>query len=764
MRAPDAFLALQARARRRAAAIGAWRVLPWLLPAAWWAHQARGAAWLLPVAVALVAAWATWRAAMRIDAAWIARGLDASRVELEDSSALLLADPATLPPLARLQRARIAGRLGTDRDSALRPAWPRALAAPALAAIACTVVLALAPWRALPSPPRAGAAPALRGAATGAQGLRTIELRVTPPAYTGLPASRGDSQEVLVPEGSVLQWRLVTRHAARSVSLDFHDGSTLALQRDGDGWRGTRRVLRDSLYRLRYDARTDPAARWHRISVRRDRPPRLQVRLPEHSLTVLDRAQTGWDLLVEASDDYGLGAASLQVTLAQGSGEDIKVSTRTLALADSGDARARRYRRRVDLGALGFAVGDDLVLRVSVADRRAPLAQVTRSPGFILRWPPPPGAQASGVEGLVKRTLPAYFRSQRQIIIDTEALLGERRGLAAATVDTRSDGIGVDQRILRLRYGQFLGEESESGRPAATPDAVSRARAVTADAPAAPNASAPAADAGAAPAAPADSTLPAAGEAGDTQVAAAPATGFGVDTAGVVAEFSHIHDAPEAATLLDPDTRLLLKSALDAMWLAEGELRTSHPERALPHEYRALRFIKQVQQASRIYLARVGLELPPVDETRRLHGDRAGIAPSADDLRPAETTAAPVRDLWLQLGALPAAAAPGTDDAAREQAAQAFARWLRARDARTAAGAADGVADGTGTTGAEDDTLALFEAFDRWHAQPGCAACTEALRRRLWPLLPPVTSALRPRAAADAGGARYLDALQAPRP
>ncbi len=760
MSLPAAFAALQARARRRVIAIAALRWLPWALPAAWWAQAVGGAgAWALPAVVLAIAAARMWQAARRIDAAWIARALDARRPELEDSTALLLADAEALPGLARLQRARVAARLSADAACDLRPAWPRALPASAAAAIACTALLALAPWRGLPTPQEGPAASAARAAAAQDQGVRAITLRVTPPAYTGLPVTQLDRLDASVPEAARLHWQLATRRPVRALSLEFHDGSVLALHRDAAAWSGERAFARDTLYRLRFDDRLAPGTRWHRISVRRDRAPRLAVRLPEHSLTVLDRAQSSWELLVEASDDYGLGAASLQLTLAQGSGENIKVSTRTLPLEGSGDMRSRRYRRRVDLAALGFAVGDDLVARVSVADRRTPQAQTTRSPGFILRWPAPPGAQASGVEGLVKRTLPAYFRSQRQIIIDTEALLGERRGLPAAVVEKRSDGIGVDQRILRLRYGQFLGEEAESGRhtPAAPAAAVAPTASVV---PGVPGAATAAATEGVTAAEPPDAE-----HADEAHVAAAaPSAGFGVDTAGVVAEYSHVHDEAEAATLLDPDTRVLLKSALDAMWLAEGALRTSHPERALPHEYRALRLIKQVQQASRIYLARVGLELPPIDETRRLHGERTGIAPTPVPLRAAEDKASPVRALWQQL-ALPASARPPTPatdaaEGAREQAAQDFARWLRARDGQRPPSDADMQDDAA----PGDDTLALFEAFDRWHADPGCAACAAALRRQLWPLLPPAPTALPPRTASDAQGGRYLDALAAPSP
>ncbi|GAE58256.1 hypothetical protein XPN_0162, partial [Xanthomonas arboricola pv. pruni MAFF 301427] len=90
----------------------------------------------------------------------------------------------------------------------------------------------------------------------------------------------------------------------------------------------------------------------------------------------------------------------------------------------------------------------------------------------------------------------------------------------------------------------------------------------------------------------------------------------------MLSEFGHTHDHAEAATLLDPQTRALLRAALDQMWQSEGELRQGHPERALPFANKALGFIKQVQQAERIYLARVGTQLPPIDPGRRLSGDR----------------------------------------------------------------------------------------------------------------------------------------------
>src|SRR3546814_19482676 len=81
----------------------------------------------------------------------------------------------------------------------------------------------------------------------------------------------------------------------------------------------------------------------------------------------------------------------------------------------------------------------------TLTDTLFPSTPLFRS-SLILRWPPPASAATDALEGIVQSTLPAYFRSQRQIIIDTEALIAERSRLAKARFVDRSDAIGVDQR------------------------------------------------------------------------------------------------------------------------------------------------------------------------------------------------------------------------------------------------------------------------------------------------------------------------------
>ena len=81
--------------------------------------------------------------------------------------------------------------------------------------------------------------------------------------------------------------------------------------------------------------------------------------------------------------------------------------------------------------------------------------------GLVFQWIKDQG----GLEGMARKILPVYFRSQRQIIIDTEALVAQQPSLAHDAFVDKSDQIGNDQRLLRLRYGQFLGEEQGHGAP-----------------------------------------------------------------------------------------------------------------------------------------------------------------------------------------------------------------------------------------------------------------------------------------------------------
>src|SRR5690606_19621031 len=186
-----------------------------------------------------------------------------------------------------------------------------------------------------------------------------VALRVTPPDYTGRPPREGNQLAVEVEQDSRLRWSLGFAIAPRSVQLVFVDGTQLQLAPEDGRFVGEREIAAATLYRVEIEGAPAVEPDLQRIDVISDRAPQLRVLAPERTLTLVDAAQRGWDLHIEAEDDYGLQQAELTLTLAQGSGEQVTVSERRLSLRGEGDARLRSYRHRVDLEALGYGRGDD---------------------------------------------------------------------------------------------------------------------------------------------------------------------------------------------------------------------------------------------------------------------------------------------------------------------------------------------------------------------------------------------------------------------
>ena len=654
----------------------------------------------LPAAVllALVVVVITVIRVGRMDLAWLARSLDLHCAELEDSSALLFDLDQGRGGLAPLQRQRLLARLAQVELPDLRPSWPWAKIL-SLALVSAALLMAVLYRSPAASVPAASVVERADQISTPTHTtLGPALIRVQPPAYTGIEPGAGNALDLKVPEGSLLQWDLQIDPSPASATLKFLDRSELALSRAEDGhWRAEKTIAKSTYYYLEISGAPplSGSENWA-IEVIPDLPPQITVIEPERNLTILEQERRHWPLRFEVSDDYGLGVAELTITLAQGSGELVEVSERKLRLRGEGDARSRRYAQNLQLGAYGFARGDDLIIRLSVADNRSPQPQLARSASYILRWPAELSAEVGEIDGVVQRVMPTWFRSQRQIIIDTENLLERRPQLSHEQLASESNEIGISQHTLRLRYGQFLGEESEE----------------VADRPG--EASEHHADDGH------DH-----GEPGQSAT-------FGV-AEDVLAAYGHTHDYAEATTLFDPRTRRLLKAALDQMWRAEEQLRTAAPQAALPFEYAALEYIKQAQQASRIYLARVGLELPPIDFSRRLSGDTRDLARPRDTLTAADQES-PVRTLWSALAEQRSPLDPALISAVEQWVAE----------------------QGEGLSGG----LELLATLDRLRRDPACSDCAAALRERLWPLLQAPVAGVTQRRGDKESGAVYLRALQ----
>ncbi len=670
---------------------------------------------MLVAGLAITAAVAAWRN-RRFDSVWLVRQLDAVRPDFEDSADLLVAAETGLGPLQRLQRRRIAARLPFVDAGALRPGWQtHAIAGAWIAGLAIGAAALLWPAADGSAPLRVAPVAAV---AAGPPRLIGQRLRITPPAYTGL-AARDAGLSARAPVTSRLAWTLRFAPQPARVMLQAADGRRIALARRGDDWVASAGLDRSLLYRV-VAAEMAPGP-LQRIDAIADTAPVIRVVEPERTLTPLAAGQTRWRLVFDVTDDHGVAAAArLRIIVTQGEGENITFRESARVVPGPGTHRRRRFETVLDIKALGLTAGNDIVAQLIVADNRSPGPQASRSPSLILRWPPDLGREAGGLDGMVRTVLPAYFRSQRQIIIDTEALIKQRRRLPADPFLARSDTIGVDQRLLRLRYGALLGDETSDAPVLPTSDAPEPAALPTSDAPGRPATGAPGTK-------PAPMPSGHAADDGHDHGTAKPVFGSAGD---ILADYGHAHGEADGATLLDPASSTLLRQAVDAMWEAERNLRQGAPESALPFAYVALRRIKAVQQASRIYLSRTGPELAPIDLGRRLSGDR--------------------KDL-------------GTPSLAPERRASDGANAVPAAIWRALAGpdrvSLDGL-QGWAAAHPPADPLALAAAIDAVVRDPDCGACRATLRAQLWVAMAPPPARITRRGAGDAVGRRYQDALR----
>lgn len=689
-------------ARRRAVSeavlIGTPAVL--VLAALGWALGGLAAAAATLVAGGMALGWAAARIAARFNTGWLVRRLNAREAQLEDSAGLVFTGMER-SPLERLQAERIAARITAIDPASLADGWsqPRlalawSLGFAGLAGIAFWQIHASAP------PPLAPAADST-SAAPGEPRLTGQRVRIVPPVYTGLPARYSESLDIRAPAGSRIEWTLGFDPQPQAAALQLVGGQRLPLVRGTEGWSGELRLDVPSLYRIAAQGirENQPA---HRLEPVADEPPQVRVIEPASGLVTMQPGQRSWRIVFETSDDYAVDAlARLTLTTAIGEGENVRFAETGISLRGTGDPRRRRFAIDLPLARYGLVPGSDLVAQLTIADTRAPAPQMVRGPGVILRYPSARPPEAEGLDLMAKQQMPAYFRSQRQVIIDTEALIKQRRNLSADEFLLRSDTIGVDQRLLRLRYGQFVGMEAEETPrpPMPTSDK---------DEPAEPEHY----------------------EGDGHDHGTAPENPVFGDIGNITAEYGHVHDESEAATLLDPDTRELLKAALDAMWEAEVNLRTGKPEAALPFENKALEYIKKVQQATRIYLPRVGSQLPPIDMARRLTGKREGIVGAGVQLAPFAIDDAVPATAWRAL------AQPGAIDL------DGLDQWVRANGRRMR------------------DPLAVLAAIDGLRGTPSSRALREALRGQLWTVLTRPPAQVRRRGDGGSTGRRYMQGLR----
>lgn len=540
----------------------------------------------------------------------------------EESAQLLLQEPEQLSVLQKLQRQRVVAVYADNLAKV--EAWQTPLRyrnGSIIIVLALLVVIftnqlkLLSQQLALPS----GAVDSLSQTVADATIVSQIAITITPPVYTGMAARSSAQLDLDVPEGSQIEWSLkFSGKPANGYALELSDGQRIPLRAaQQDLWQAQMSAVSTDLYRLIaiYAEGSSTIGDIYALTVQLDQQP--DIRIIEPSGSTLEIPKSGpavFNSEVLISDDFGIEKVGILASVAKGSGEGVKFRDQKLEFQQSSEVeKGTVYQRRWDLTPLGMEPGDEVYFSILASDNKQPEPNVARSTTVIVRWLDE-DRTGLAADGLAIDFIPEFFKSQRQIIIDTEQLIEDTPNLAGQAFKNTAYEIGHAQADLKQKYGQYLGDEFGEGpgeqigptqldsSPAHDDDGHDENAHAENDGQA--RVGTPGSVAGA-------------HAHSESAVSISNATNIN----DMVKLFGHDHGDPEIGIIGKQSPLALMKRAVSEMWSAEKHLMQAEPELALPFEYEAYKYLKLARQADRIYVKRLGFEPPPVTEERRLTGE-----------------------------------------------------------------------------------------------------------------------------------------------
>ncbi|MEO5998920.1 MAG: DUF4175 family protein [Chitinophagaceae bacterium] len=511
----------------------------------------------------------------------VARFLNRMFPQMEESADLLLRSDESLNQLEKLQVAKIE-KVITGFPPPKE--WINQLEVSALlllATIGMCFIIAMIPFSSGNIDPRNSfnfKKAALPKTEKVPASVASISIKIIPPTYTGKRSRQQNQLNLQVEENAEVYWQLSTTTSQKEMKFIFNDEASLLLQplnKEHTLWAANKYVKETGFYQVQAG---DKLSELYKIETIKDQPPVINMESPK-PYTVIDFGQPKHVIMkVAISDDYGVASAAIIATIASGSGEAVKFKEQQLSFANFMSGKQQyQLSKLLDLPAVGLEAGDELYYYITARDTHG---QENRSDIFIITLPDT--AILMTLEGMTTggNLVPEYFRSQRQIIIETEQLLREKDAIPLQQFNNRSNNLGLDQKLLRLRYGKFLGEET--GNEIGGEDDHDQKT--------------------------------------DPNKAHTDARDFG-NASAIMDAFTHKHDNAEDASFFEPELKAQLKATLAEMWKAELQLRIYKPGQALPFEYKALRLLKDLQQKSRVYVAKTNYKTSPLKTGNRLTGD-----------------------------------------------------------------------------------------------------------------------------------------------
>ncbi len=443
--------------------------------------------------------------------------------------------------------------------------------------------------------------------------LTGTSITIQYPNYTQKGSLNTLDPNIKAVQGSRISWMLEFDGNVQEVEMDLM-GERISFTNSQAGYRLSKTLEASGFYSFTFKDSdgNDYVSDLYSLEMITDEPPMVQIEgLDNYSYFEFDDDKRLM-LNTNISDDFGIANAYIIATVSRGSGESVKFREETVTFDNDvpKGKKSLQLKKQLDLDALKMDPGDELYFYVEALDEKEPSPNIARSETYfaVIR---DTVSDMFAVEGnLGVDLMPDYFRSQRQLIIDTEKLIADRPNISTEDFKSRSNELGFDQKQLRLKYGQFMGDESEMQR---APGQVS------------PNEG--------------EETDDHSHEEGEEDLLDEYSHKHDNENEHNLVEeehnheneaqeeedplhdYLHNHSDPEASTLFEKSLKAKLRDALNIMWDAELYLRLYEPEKSLPYQYKALKIIQEIKNSARIYVHRIGFDPPPIKEENRLSGD-----------------------------------------------------------------------------------------------------------------------------------------------
>lgn len=433
------------------------------------------------------------------------------------------------------------------------------------------------------------------------------EIRIQYPNYTKKGDVYTTQMNLKVLEGSRVSWNMQFDQVLNGAQLQLGEDS-LQMEKNKNSYSKSIVAEYANFYAIKFEDSLGNGylSDLYALETYSDDPPVIEmVGLQQFSTFEFDGPQK-LSFIANLKDDFGLTDVAIIATVSKGTGESVKFREERLGFDSKLNQGTinQSFNKSLNLKELKMEPGDELYFYVEAKDNKRPRPNITRTETFFSVIKDTVTNQFA-VEGTLGADLmPDYFRSQRQLIIDTEKLISDEPTIEKKEFNFRSNELGFDQKALRIKYGEFMGDESEGG-----PVVTEVQQAAASDDPLAEYTHDHDGD---------NEHNLVAEEHDDHDHGESPTENDGEDP---LEAYVHNHEDPEASTLFAQSLKSKLKQAMAEMWDAELYLRLFQPEKSLPYQYKALKLIQEIKNSARIYVHRIGFDPPPIKEDKRLTGD-----------------------------------------------------------------------------------------------------------------------------------------------